>query len=184
MKVNATYSLVSSSIKQVKVRAGKSSEIKCLSISQGVSNCLLLTDLGYFKYEMFGKIARNGDYFISRLKAKTNPVIVADRCGDVGQSRRLTGRKFWDAVSNLKRNTLDVDVEVGYRERLRKPNNGAGTVKRIDRFRIVGVRNPADNQFHFYVTNIPENVMSPKQVRVTYGARWLVENLFFIYRNF
>ena len=44
-------------------------------------------------------------------------------------------------------------------------------------FRVVGVRNEDTDDYHLYVTNLPDE-FTPRQVAALYGLRWEVELLF------
>lgn len=44
-----------------------------------VKDTLMLFDLGYFGYALFTRIDESGGFFISRLKANANPVVVGPR---------------------------------------------------------------------------------------------------------
>lgn len=50
---------------------------------------LLLFDLGYFRYQLFDAIGRQGGYFLTRLKQNANPEIIALRCADLVSPRRM-----------------------------------------------------------------------------------------------
>ncbi|ELY29589.1 transposase, partial [Haloferax volcanii] len=44
-------------------------------------------------------------------------------------------------------------------------------------FRVVGVRNEDTDDYHLYITNLPDE-FTPEQVAALYGVRWEVEVLF------
>ena len=179
IKVNAAYSLVSSTLRQIKIKAGKTGETKFLKIGRHLKGCLLLADLGYFHYAMFGRLHRVGGFFISRLKKKAKPIIVHDRQTGPGRPRDLTGLPLWEAVRGLHRDVLDVDVVVKYKEKRRATKGRSPkTVTRKELFRVVGVRHPETGEFHLYLTNIAAEQMSPHQIRVGYTGRWMVELVF------
>jgi len=66
-------------LKQITLAKGTKAESKLLRVGRDVAETLLLIDLGYFCYALFGKIIRFGGFFISRLKKNANPRIIADR---------------------------------------------------------------------------------------------------------
>jgi len=47
----------------------------------------------------------------------------------------------------------------------------------IVEFRVVGVRNEDTDDYHLYVTNLPDE-FTPEQAAVLYSLRWKVELLF------
>jgi putative transposase len=154
-------------------------ETKFLKLSKAIAGTLLLFDLGYFSYDIFTRIDQFGGFFISRLKKNVNPKIVFDRHTGPGLTRNLKGMKCKDAVVGLDRNVLDVDVEVVFRRKRRATKKDSRkTVQIKHRFRLVGVRHPESGTFHFYLTNVGPQLMTPEQIRVAYSGRWMVELLF------
>jgi putative transposase len=71
-------------------------------------------DLGYFKYLLFDRIDRYGGYFVSRLKGNANPLIVGVNRKWRGNSVDVVGKKLRDILPRLKREILDVEVEVEF----------------------------------------------------------------------
>jgi putative transposase len=47
-----------------------------LRVGPWVKDIILLFDLGFYKYQLFSRIAENGGFFVSRLKSNSNPLIV------------------------------------------------------------------------------------------------------------
>ena len=77
----------------------------------------MLLDLGYFKYLFFDRIDRYGGYFVSRLKGNANPLIVAVNRKWRGNSIDVVGKRLRDVLPLLKREVLDVEVEVKFKRR-------------------------------------------------------------------
>jgi IS4 transposase len=84
------------------------------------------------------------------------------------------GQRVHDFVDRLQREALDVMVEIDFKRRAY-----AGVRhKATQRFRLVGVRDPATREHHLYLTNIPPERLTPDDIAQIYAARWVVE-LFF-----
>ena len=174
VKINAVYSVLSAGLKQITVAAGKTAETKVLKLSADLCGALLLMDLGYLSWGLFATIQRRKAFFISRLKANANPLIVEDLSRGAGRRRPLVGRKLREVLPGLHRETLDVLVRVPYN---RQPKGGKR--RRVYcQLRVVGVRHPETDELHLYVTNVLGDVMTPAQIRLAYSARWFVELLF------
>jgi len=47
-----------------------------------------------------------------------------------------------------------------------------------NRFRVVGVRNEDDDDYHLYITNLPRKEFLPTDLAMLYRCRWEVETLF------
>jgi hypothetical protein len=62
--------------KSIGLFSGKTAELKTIRIGPWVKDHILLFDLGFFKYEMFSRIRKNGGHFVSRLKTGVNPTIM------------------------------------------------------------------------------------------------------------
>lgn len=174
VKLNAVYSVVSATVKQVVIAAGKTAETKVLKLTDAMRGSLLLLDLGFFAWAIFAEIKRRKAFFISRLKANANPVIVEDLSQGPGRRRKLVGQKLRDVVPGLGRETLDVMVSVTYF----RQTKGGKRHREACLLRVVGVRHPVTDELHLYVTNVLGDTMTPAQIRLAYTARWFVELLF------
>jgi putative transposase len=158
----------------VKVTAERAHDGPIFRVGRWVKDHLLLFDLGYFRYQLFSCITRNGGYFVSRLKGHANPTIVAVNRRHRGRAVSLVGAKLRDVVARLQREVLDVMVEVRFERR-----RYAGHVHRgTQRLRVVGVRDAATNAYHLYVTNVPPDKLAAQDISATYALRWQVELLF------
>jgi putative transposase len=176
VKINAIYSVLSAGVKQITVAAGKTAETKVLKLSSDIRGSLLLMDLGYFAWGLFATVMRRKAFFISRLKANANPIIVADLSRGAGRRRPLVGQKLRAVLPGLHRETLDVLVRVPYYRSGR--TRGERRRREHCELRVVGVRHPVSGELHLYVTNVLGDVMTPEQIRLAYSARWFVELLF------
>ena len=179
VKINAVSSVLSGTVRSLTIAAGKRNEARFVKISRKLAGHLLLLDLGYFSWAAFAKIDRVGAFFVSRLKANANPTVVGDFHRGPGRRHPIVGLKLRDVVKTLRRQELDVEVEVSYRQRRRPTVKGRGkTIQRRVRLRVVGVRHPDTGKFLFYVTNLAPDALEPEQVRVAYSTRWFGELLF------
>ena len=86
----------------------------------------------------------------------------------------VRGKHLQDVLKDLKRQVLDVEVEVNFNRRAYR-----GKEKRdIERFRLVAIYNEDEDKYHMYITNISPELLGPEEVARLYGARWEVEILF------
>ncbi|GAA0459592.1 hypothetical protein GCM10008985_14950 [Halococcus dombrowskii] len=130
-------------------------------------------DLGFYGYRRFALIDENDGYFVSRLKKNANPLIVGERRKWRGRAISLTGSYLRDHLSKLTRKHIDVTGEFGFKRRQYGESQSAATRE----FRVVGVRNEDTDDYHLYVTNLPDE-FTPEQVAALYSFRWKVELLF------
>ena len=102
------------------------------------------------------------------------------------------GQKLKDVLKGLKRQIIDVQVEVRFPRRIYKGKRS----RVVKQFRVVGVYNTTTGTYHLYITNISPKRLSAKQIAHlpvrctlacaqrasrqtgTYEARWLVELIF------
>ena len=174
VKVSCIVSAVADSPKSVRIYPERTSEAKILRLGPWLRDRILLIDLGYFKYRSFDRIDSYGGYFVSRLKGNANPLIVGVNQKWRGNSVDVVGKKLRDILPHLKREILDVEVEVEFKRR--KYKGKQSTVKR--RFRVVCAFNPESGEYHAYLTNIRVEILSAEDIALLYRARWEIELIF------
>jgi IS4 transposase len=174
VKVSVLTSAIASGPKSVALFAENTNELKTLKIGPWIKDRILLIDLGFYKYQMFTRIKENGGYFVSRLKSNANPLIIEANRSYRGRSIDVRGKHLQDILKDLKRQVLDVDVEVAFNRRayqgMEKKDN--------ERFRLVAVYNEDEDKYHLYITNLSQDLLEPQEVARLYGARWEIEILF------
>jgi IS4 transposase len=76
-------------LRSVAITGERVNERRRLNIGPWVRGRLLLFDLGYFKWQLFERIKKNGGYFVSRLRDDANPLIIGENRRWRGASRHL-----------------------------------------------------------------------------------------------
>jgi len=160
--------------RSVKITSERENDGKTFQVGKWVKGCLLLFDLGYFRYQLFDCIRRNLGWFVSRLKKNANPKIVAVHRKWRGRSVPVVGERLQDVIARLQREVLDVEIEVDFRRRLYGGKRSGATTT----FRLVGIKDDATGEYHLYVTNLPVADFPAETVARIYRARWSVELLF------
>lgn len=173
-KLHTVLSVKGKGKSTIAVTSECTSELKKLQIGPWVKDRLLLFDLGYFRYQLFSRIDRNGGFFVTRLRADTNPLIVKLNRPVRGNSIDVEGRKLKEVLRRLKREVLDAELEA---EVQRRPYDGRRRTVR-EQYRFVAIRDPDTQKYHTFVTNVPEALLSAEAVAACYRARWVVELLF------
>lgn len=173
-KLHVVMSVRGQGPQTVKLTSGRQHDGPVFRVGRWVRDRLLMFDLGYFRYQLFDCIDRNGGYFISRLKENANPEITATLRQWRGRSVPLVGERLRDVIERLQRETLDVEVEVAFR---RRAYGGRRSGARRG-LRLVGVKNEDTGRYHLYVTNIPPERLTAEQVARVYAGRWQIELLF------
>jgi IS4 transposase len=158
----------------VKVTAEREHDGPVFRVGPWVRDHLLMFDLGYFRYQLFACIGRNGGYFLTRLKANADPTIVAVNRVHRGRAISLVGERLRDVVPRMQRQVLDVDVEVRFPRR----RYGGRIHRDTQRLRVVGLLNRETGDYHLYVTNVPTEKLPAEDIGATYSLRWQIELLF------
>jgi len=176
VKVGMLVSAVANSPKSIGIYAETTNELKTLRIGPWIKDRILLIDLGFYKHQLFAKIKENEGYFVSRLKGNADPLIIDMYNTCPGNSIDVKGKYLSEIISKLKRQVLDVDVEISFK----KPNYNGKSKTRMDteRFRLVAVYNMDEENYHVYLTNISNDDLTPEDVAKLYGARWDIELIF------
>lgn len=158
----------------VKLTNGRVHDRRKFVIGDWVKGKLLLFDLGYYHFQLFRNIVRFEGHFISRLKENANPKIVRVFGGSPGDDKRFVGKTLQDVLGGLRRDLLEVEVEVRAKARLYKGKRSST----IERFRLVAVRNTRERKYHCYLTSLPVESLSAEDIASTYRARWEIELVF------
>ena len=172
-KLHVTTSVLGRGPRSVKLTDGRRADGKVRFIGAWVRDHLLLFDLGYYSFQAFSCIARNGGWFITRLKEGANPTVVSVLSGAATDVVR-GGASLQQVLALARRDVIDVEVELAFKRRC------YGGARRGARqtFRVVAVRNPTTREYHVYVTNVPGEALSAEHVAATYRGRWAIELLF------
>lgn len=174
LKAHVILSVVGCGASSVKVTSERVHDGPVLRAGQWVKDRLLLFDLGYYRFQLFARIAECKGFFLTRLKDGANPTITGVFRRWRGQSVELVGQKLQDVLSKLQRQILDVEVELTFERHFYRGK------KRKDkmRCRVVGILNEETGRYHLYVTNVPVETLSAEEVGRVYAARWLIELAF------
>ncbi len=173
-KLHAVMSVKGRGKSTVKLTNGRVHDRRKLVVGDWVKGKLLLFDLGYYHFQLFKNIVRCGGHFLTRLKENANPKIVRVFGASAADEKRLLGQTLQDVLYGLRRDVLDVEVEV--RAKARRYNGKRTST--AERFRLVAVRDTKERKYHCYLTSIPVEFLSTEDVAATYRARWEIELVF------
>jgi putative transposase len=174
LKAHTILSVSGAGKTSVKVTSERVHDGPVFQVGPWVRDHLLLFDLGYFRYQLFACITRNGGYFLTRLKANANPTITAMHRVHRGRAVPVVGEQLRDVGGRLLREVLDVEVDVRFKRRVY-----AGRERYdVQSLRVVGIRDSRTGEHHFYITNVPVERLAAEDIRATYALRWQIELLF------
>jgi IS4 transposase len=77
-------------------------------------------------------------------------------------------------LDDLHRDVIDAKSEVEFKRRV---YNGTRS-RAVEKFRVVGIWNEDQQQYHLYITNLPADDYAASDIAKLYQARWEVELLF------
>ncbi|PHQ44267.1 IS4 family transposase [Halorubrum sp. C3] len=172
-KLHLVQNATKQTIEQFQLTDERIHESSQLHTGSWLRGRLLLFDLGFYSFRRFALIDENGGFFLTRLKSTANPLIVGERRKWRGRAISLPERRLRDVLGDLTREIIDVTVEIEFKRRAYGGKQSSDSME----FRVVGVRNEDTDDYHLYVTNLPDE-FTPRQVAALYGLRWEVELLF------
>lgn len=174
VKVSALVSAIADGPKRIGIYAESTNELKTLRIGPWIKDRILLIDLGFYKHQLFARIKENGGHFVSRLKGNADPLITGVHNTCRGNSINVKGKHLSEVLPRLKRQVLDVEVEVSFK---RRSYNGKEQ-NDSEQFRLVAIFNEDEEKYHIYLTDISPDVLGPEDIAKLYGARWDIELIF------
>lgn len=164
-KLHVVINVAGRSARSVQLVAGKRHDVTILKLGPWVAGKLLILDLAYRKGLLYKQIADNRGYFLLRKKQSDDPLIT---------DPRWRGKRLSALVEAFVGKTFDVDAVVPWQFD-RGPNKNRRHTLPV---RVIGQWNADEGHHHFYLTNVPQDMMAAEHVGPIYAARWEVE-LFF-----
>jgi putative transposase len=164
-KLHVVINVAGRSARSVQLVSGKRHDVTILQVGPWVAGNLLILDLAYRKGLLYKRIADNGGYFLLRKKTTDDPVIT---------DPRWAGKRVSEIAQAFAGETMDVEAEVPWRFDRGPGRNRSHSLP----LRVVGLWNADVGEHHFYLTNVPREMMPAEHVGPIYAARWEVE-LFF-----
>ena len=173
VKVGMLVSAVANSPKSIGIYPERTSELTTLRIGPWIKDRILLIDLGFYKHLLFSKIKQYEGSFVSRLKGNVNPLIIFAHTSCTVKNMDVKCKHLNEILPKLKGEVLDVEVEIPFK----RPNYNGKSKTRMDseRFRLIAVYNPEEENYHIYLTDISPDVLCPEDIAKLYGARWDIE---------
>ena len=172
LKLHLTESLSTGLPTRVRTTDGATHERSQLPTGEWVADALILFDLGFYDFWLFDRIDANNGWFVSRVKSNANPKVVEELRTWRGNSITLEGKSLKAVLDDLQRQEIDVLVELEFD---RKRGSSATATRQ---FRLVGLLNEDEDEYHLYFTNLPRKEYSAPDIAQLYRARWEVELLF------
>jgi len=152
-KLNIVMNVVGRGPRRLQIAAGSTHELHLLTPGRWIRGKLLIFDLGYFQCEMFAAIGQQQGWYLCRLKAHTNPRLVASH---QAAERWTVGYHLQPVIPDLRGQSADFDGEIPYRIKW-----GHGRGWHTLRLRVVGVWHEQAGEYRWYATNAPRSQLHP-----------------------
>lgn len=175
IKVHTWVRAVTGELLKHRITGERFADGKAFGVDWTAAGKLFLFDRGYPSASMWHRIDRVGAYFLTRLPASYDPVIVEVCRTHRGRARKLVDEYLKDVEPYLKRKV--VDVLCSFRAHVRGYRGARGRYL-YPRYRVVGLWDADRSEYHWYVTNIPPHVLPGEAMRDLYRLRWEVETFY------
>ena len=167
-KLHAAMSLRTNAVIRPVITASKTSDERGIDLGRDLEDVLVLLDRGYSRHGLFASIEAEGGYYLTRLKASTDPVVTRVHRGRVANSavKNLSLTEALEQGALAMDRDVDIDVELSLD-------------KHVLPARVIGVLVEQDGEdvMWWYLTNLPRQEYPPDLVRHLYRLRWQVELL-------
>jgi hypothetical protein len=172
LKVHTVVRALTGELLRYRITKEAHADAKGIGTGPWMRGSLLLFDRGYPSPSLWGRIHRQGGFFLTRLPTGYDPALVGNNRRHRGRARKIENRTLLQFVDGLQRRYLDVMAD--FRVYIRKYDSEHGHNER-QVFRVVGVRNDKTGKLHLYATNAPVDMLPAEMVRDLYRLRWEVE---------
>jgi hypothetical protein len=174
---------------QIDILSGRSGENTSKLIQEpSLPQTLRLADLGFFSLDRLQGYSSQGVAFVTRVQPHT---IIHIKDGE--EEKRYA---LYEYLAQQKKQPIDQWVEIGSEKKVKVRLVASPCPPRIVKKRIEAARKRAMNNGHelnearlsicewtVFVTNVPKEKLSEKEVWVVYRVRWQIERLFKLWKS-
>ncbi len=160
VKWHACFNLLSGKAEWFSITPTSTNDRKRFPDVAKLKRKLIIFDLGYWDFSLFHEIDLASGFFLSRVKSSA-VITVSEVVKGLGKpfiGEKLSSEKF----KNKRRKIIEFIGKLG-----------AG--KDPKSYRIVGIWNPTEKKYHWYVTNLK---VSSSVIDTLYRIRWQIELIF------
>lgn len=189
MKMTVSYEFLSGRFEAIEIEAGKrpdqTNPVMNLAITPGM---LVITDLGFFNQSRFAEFDQEDVYFLSRLNLQAGVYeqidssksidlaqVLPKTIGVCGEYKLYLGSKERVPIRLIYERLPDKIVA----QRQRKARANAKKRGKTCQQWLLDLL-----AWSVYVTNIPDEMASPKQLIVLYRLRWQIELVFKLWKSY
>ena len=184
LKVQVEYDLKAGAMK-LALQAGKAQDRSSPLLKDALpKGALDLHDLGYFNIKRFRRIAEQGAYFLSRYRMGTSVFYQGKR------------QSLYQLLNKRKATYAQFDIELGH-DRLPCRLVAQAVPKSVAEQRREYIHKDARKKgqtpspqalllaaWSIFVTNVPERLLSAKEVLIVARMRWQIELIFKLWKSY
>ncbi len=175
IKIHTWVRAVTGELLKHRITKERHADSRAFGVDWSAAGKLFLFDRGYPSASLWHRIDRVGGYFLTRLPSSYDPLVVDICRSHRGRARKLIGEYLYDAEPHLKRKVID--VRCTFRVHIRGYRGKRGRYF-WEQYRVVGLFNEDTAQYHYYVTNIPPQMLRGEAMRDIYRLRWEAETFY------
>ena len=161
IKWHACFDILTGELFWFELTQGSTHDSQCFPEIESLNLSLVIMDLGYWNFDLFFEIKKNGGFFLSRIKSNTVVYITEIVMGRISQ--KYIGNSLLSVPFQRKRTDI---LEVMIEKLCNK-----GTLN----CRAIGFWNPLDKRYHWYITNL---TIAVHLIYPLYRLRWQIELIF------
>ena len=175
IKVHTWVRAATGELLKHRITGERYADSRAFGVGHDAAHKLFLFDRGYPSATLWHHIDQVRGYFLTRLPSSYDPVVVEVCRSHRGRARKLLNERLKDLEPHLKRRV--VDVRCTFRVHIRRYRGARGRYI-WPRYRVVGLWNDDRGEYHWYVTNIPPDMLPGEAMRDLYRLRWEVETFY------
>ena len=160
IKWHGCFNALSGVMEWFQLTPSSTNDRKCFPDLALLKDKLIISDLGYFDYNLLLSIKEVGGFFLTRLKS--NSVVYITK-GVLGFPKKVVGEKLLSIRFKGEKKAVV--------EALIKKVCGEKTLE----CRAIGFWNPLEKKYHWYLTNL---VVAAPIIYPLYRVRWQIELIF------
>jgi hypothetical protein len=186
LKVQLVFNFLTANIRQIVYQPGRTpDQTYADDLAHMTPGTLRISDLGYFNLEHFRQIDANDAYFLNRLNLQTalydlddTPVDLlawlSSEQGTICERELLVGA---DVRLRCRVIAIRLPQEVADRRRQKAKENARR------KGRTLGVCTLALLSWNIFITNVPSDMLTARQMTVLYPVRWQIELIFKLWKS-
>ena len=194
LKIQYAYDLISGKISLFDLTNGTTSDYSYSKTQTIDKDALYIQDLGYFTKAGFEKIQAEGGYFISRFHHQCGLYESQDKDEDtidfialvatfLSFAKPSLSRTYYISLNRNKSKKLQIRLVMFAAPEKVVKKRMAKRVKKGKKQANCSEATKANNKVSFYITNVPEDILSDEQIRKGYHLRWAIELTFKIWKS-